>query len=90
MAAPMKATEPPRHGWPLGIAVAMDGTDGGSGGNDGVVDGGCERQSREPKGDLEPDPPTAPLGGPLRQARPSPSIDGWRVLKDLRARLFGR
>ena len=28
--------------------------------------------------------------GPLRRVRPSPSTDGWRVLRDLRERLFGR
>jgi len=28
--------------------------------------------------------------GPLRNARPAPDIRGWRVLRDLRSRLFER
>jgi len=43
---------------------------------------------RAPRGEREGAGGRRP--GPLREARPSPSMDGYRVLRDLRERLFGR
>lgn len=43
---------------------------------------------RAPEGEQEGAGGRTP--GPLREVRPAPSIDGWRALRDLRERLFGR